>query len=210
MTLYIYKYISHKIQFWIFVIVSLLPKPLRHLISYLYYKPIFHSGSFVYGYTVFGPKVEIGDYSYLHSPIHLSNIKIGKFCSIAQNFTALSHQHNYQNFFNYKFGNEFNSPFTISHFKATDVVNSVRQITIGNDVYVGFNVTVLGGVNIGNGAVIATGSVVTKDVPPHTIYGGIPAEFIKNKIIKDQKIKNFDFDNPSYLKNIDAILTKYD
>ena len=52
-------------------------------------------------------------------------------------------------------------------------------ITIGNDVWIGANVTILGGVTIGERAVIGAGSVVTKDVEPFTVVGGIPATFIK-------------------------------
>lgn len=53
-------------------------------------------------------------------------------------------------------------------------------ITIGNDVWVGANATVVPGVTIGNGAIIAAGAVVTKDVPPNVIAGGVPAKILKN------------------------------
>lgn len=53
-----------------------------------------------------------------------------------------------------------------------------QQIIIGNDVWIGFNVSILKGVKIGNGAIIASSSVVTKDVEPYTIVGGNPAKNI--------------------------------
>ncbi len=53
-----------------------------------------------------------------------------------------------------------------------------RTITIGDDVWIGANVVILPGVNIGNGSVIAAGAVVTKDVMPFTIVGGVPAKVI--------------------------------
>nr|WP_277200415.1 DapH/DapD/GlmU-related protein [Veillonella seminalis] len=52
-------------------------------------------------------------------------------------------------------------------------------VTIGNDVWIGGNVTILPGINIGDKAVIAAGAVVTKDVPANTVAGGVPAKVIK-------------------------------
>lgn len=59
------------------------------------------------------------------------------------------------------------------------------QVLIGNDVWIGMDVTILGGVRIGNGAVIAAGSVVVKDVPPYVIVGGNPAKLIRYRFTKD-------------------------
>ncbi|WP_018027538.1 acyltransferase [Porphyromonas somerae] len=58
---------------------------------------------------------------------------------------------------------------------------SFSQVTIGNDVWIGQRVMILPGVHIGSGAIIAAGAVVTKDVDPYTIVGGVPARFIKNR-----------------------------
>jgi len=52
---------------------------------------------------------------------------------------------------------------------------------IGDDVWVGYGVTIIGGVNIGKGSIIAAGSVVTKDTEPYTIYAGVPARKIKDR-----------------------------
>ncbi|MCR5314680.1 MAG: sugar O-acetyltransferase [Bacteroidaceae bacterium] len=59
-------------------------------------------------------------------------------------------------------------------------------ITIGNDVWIGGNSTILPGVTIGDGAVIAAGAVVTHDVEPYTIVGGVPAKVIKKIEIIDR------------------------
>lgn len=196
----------HTPNYYLFSFFSKLPLFLKYYISKIYFHPIFRKGSTIYGYTIFGPNVEIGEYSYLHSPIRLDNIKIGKFCSIAQGFAAISHHHNYENFFNYKLNNEFNSPFTFKYYKDPKKLNIVKPIIIGNDVYIGYNVTVLGGVNIGNGSIIAANSLVNKNIPPYTIYGGVPAKLIKNKLIKNKDIKNFDFNQKNYLKKLENIL----
>jgi acetyltransferase-like isoleucine patch superfamily enzyme len=57
--------------------------------------------------------------------------------------------------------------------------DSYRKIYISNDVWIGANCIITAGVTIGEGAVIAGGSVVTKDVPPNAIYGGVPAKLLK-------------------------------
>ena len=59
-------------------------------------------------------------------------------------------------------------------------------ITIGNDVWIGGHSTILPGVSIGDGAVVAAGAVVTKDVEPNTIVGGVPAKVIKKIEIKNR------------------------
>lgn len=203
-------WLKHRFDYFFFSLFSCLPLFLKHFISRLYFCPIFHPGSRIFGFTLFGPNVEIGDYSYLHSPIRLSHIKIGRFCSIAQNFTALPHRHRYENFFNYKFFNEINSPFVPELYRPTSAVNVVKPITIGDDVYIGFGVTVLGGVTIGNGAVIGAGSVVTKDIPPFAIYAGNPAKLIRYKKFTRSSIKNFDFHQPQYLSKLKKLLAQYD
>ena len=59
---------------------------------------------------------------------------------------------------------------------------------IGNDVWIGYKATIMAGVTIGDGAIIASQAVVTKDVPPYTIVGGNPAQAIKKRF-SDEKIE---------------------
>ena len=60
---------------------------------------------------------------------------------------------------------------------------------VGNDVWIGHGAIVIGGVKIGDGAIVAAGAVVTKDVAPCTIVGGNPAKFIKNRFYKEEDYK---------------------
>jgi maltose O-acetyltransferase len=65
-------------------------------------------------------------------------------------------------------------------------MQDLAEIHIGNDVWIGGHSTILPGVTIGDGAVVAAGAVVTKDVEPKTIVGGVPAKVIKKIEIKDR------------------------
>lgn len=89
------------------------------------------------------------------------NISIGNNCMFANNLVIVDHDHKISN--TEISGDEF-------------VVN---KVSIGNNVWCGANVVVTKGVNIGDGAVIAAGSVVTKNIPPHCLAAGVPAKIIK-------------------------------
>jgi len=71
-------------------------------------------------------------------------------------------------------GTDKNIPMNLQKF-------SEKDIKIGNDVWIGANSVVLSGVNIGDGVIVAAGSVVTKDIPPFAIAGGVPAKVIKQR-----------------------------
>lgn len=66
---------------------------------------------------------------------------------------------------------------------------AMHEIVIEDDVWIGANVTILGGVRVGRGAVVAAGAVVNKDVPPYAIVGGVPAKLIKYRFPEDVRKK---------------------
>ncbi|WP_426668526.1 DapH/DapD/GlmU-related protein [Mucilaginibacter sp. McL0603] len=73
-----------------------------------------------------------------------------------------------------------NTPL-LKKYSNQDEFTTAKQTLIGHDVWIGENAIVLDGVNIGTGAVVAAGAVVTKDVAPYTIVGGVPAKIIKTR-----------------------------
>jgi acetyltransferase-like isoleucine patch superfamily enzyme len=99
------------------------------------------------------------------------HLGIGHFCSIADDVKFLlggNHAHDGVSTF----------PFLTKYFGQLEA-KTKGPIKIGDDVWIGFNSTILSGVTIGQGAVVAAGSVVTRDVPPYAIVGGNPARLLK-------------------------------
>jgi acetyltransferase-like isoleucine patch superfamily enzyme len=122
--------------------------------------------------------VSIGDYTYGEPMIFIfsdkSRLSIGKFCSIADNVRIIvDGNHRIDWISTYPFGELIPSiPKNPGH------PESKGGVSIGNDVWIGSSVIVLPGVRIGDGAVIAAGSIVTKDVNDYEIVGGNPARHI--------------------------------
>lgn len=115
----------------------------------------------------------IGDYTYINDALIYDGVKIGKFCSIAHNVCIGPGEHYTNRIATYPVKiRVLNEPWE-------GVFPNTKETVIGNDVWVGNNATILSGVKIGNGAIIAAGAVVTHDVPPYTIVGGIPSRVIR-------------------------------
>jgi len=70
-------------------------------------------------------------------------------------------------------------------FCTDSIFEELKRTQIGNDVWIGARAIVLDGISIGDGAVIAAGAVVTKDVPPYAIVGGVPAKLIRYRFEDD-------------------------
>ena len=113
---------------------------------------------------VIGEKCSFGRYNHITS---INSIVIGDNFLSGRNVTISDNNHG---------DTDFNT-LEIPPYERKLVTKG--PVIIGNNVWVGDKATILGGVSIGNGAVIAANSVVTKDVPPYTIVGGNPARIIK-------------------------------
>ncbi|HEY9124046.1 MAG TPA: CatB-related O-acetyltransferase [Bacteroidales bacterium] len=124
-----------------------------------------------------------------HYPINNDKLKIGKYCSIAcgAKFMFTSGNHRMSSLSTYPFP-LFWEEWGLERNKVTDAWDNEGDIIIGNDVWIGYEAVIMQGVQIGDGAIVATRAVVTKDVPPYSIVGGIPAKVIKKRF-SEQVIK---------------------
>ena len=122
--------------------------------------------------------VVLGNYSSIRNGSRAMNATIGNYSVISKDceIGLGTHPTNYLNCHSifYK-----NSPWGFHPEWVKPVGPLVRRIHIGNDVWIGSRSIVMDGVHIGDGAIVAAGSVVTKDVPPYAVVGGAPARLIK-------------------------------
>ena len=119
-------------------------------------------------------------------PINHDKLIIGKFCSIAcgAKFLFTSANHTHMSLSTYPFPIFFEEG-GVNIQNITSAWDNKGDIIIGNDVWIGYDAVILSGVTIGDGAIIGTRSVVTKDVPPYTIVGGVPAKPIRKRFPED-------------------------
>lgn len=112
-------------------------------------------------------------------------LKVGKFCSIAKNvtvFTGGSHRTDWVT--TYPFGHIHKNIF--NNFNGKGHPKSNGNVIIGNDVWIGTDATIMSGITVGDGAVIAANSHVVKNVEPYSIVGGNPAKLIKYRFSSEK------------------------
>ena len=121
------------------------------------------------------------------TPINHDKLIIGKFCSIAcgAKFLFTSANHTMQSLSTYPFPIFFEE-WGLDVKNIADAWDNKGDIVIGNDVWIGYEAVILSGVTIGDGAVIGTRAVVTKDVPPYTIVGGTPVRPIRGRFPRER------------------------
>jgi len=145
--------------------------------------------------VVDSPLVEVGDYSYYDDPVEPERfleknvlyhygpelLRIGKYCAFAEGATFV------MNGANHRMDGPSTFPFPImggswaDHFGLITGLPGRGDTVVGNDVWIGYGATVMPGVRIGNGAIIASKAVVVDDVPDYGIVGGNPAKLIRKR-----------------------------
>ena len=123
-------------------------------------------------------------------PINQDKLIIGKFCSIAcgAKFIFNSANHTLSSLSTYPFPIFFEE-WGLDVKDITKAWDNKGDIVVGNDVWIGYEAVILAGVTIGDGAIIGARAVVTKDVPPYTIVGGVPAKPIRKRFNEEQALK---------------------
>ena len=179
--------------------------------------------------VVKNPNIQIGDFTIYndfvndprdfqknnvlyHYPINKDKLIMRKFCSIAcgTKFLFNSANHRLGSLSTYTFPLFYDQWNT--GMEVTEAWDNKGDIVIGNDVWIGYEAVILSGVTIGDGAIIGARAVVTKDVPPYTIVGGIPAKPIRKRFSDEDieflcKIKWWDWDVDKISESIKYIQT---
>ncbi len=169
----------------------------------------------------------VGFGTYISSRSKIFNCKIGRFCSIAQKVEVIFGKHPVNTFVStspmfYSLNTKNNLSFSENNkFCEFDYIDFEKKyyVEIGNDVWLGYGCKIKSGVKIGDGAIIAAGAIVTKDIEEYAIAAGIPAKVIKyrfsNKEIESLKKiqwwnKNIEWikSNANYFDDIDLFIKK--
>lgn len=121
-----------------------------------------------------------------HYPINHDRLIIGKFCSIAcgAKFIFNCANHTLKSLSTYTFPLFFEE-WDLPESDVVSAWDNKGDIVIGNDVWIGYDAIIMAGVTIGDGAIIGTRAVVTKDVEPYSIVGGVPAKEIRKRFSTD-------------------------
>ncbi len=130
-------------------------------------------------YSQLGPDVTVGKYSGMNEHSFIARATMGAFCAIGARTAINPFNHPTHWLSIHEFQYHPASYDWVEEYRAmerlTRTSDMFKKVTIGNDVWTGHNVNIMSGVNVGDGAVIAAGSVVTKDVPPYAVVAGVPA-----------------------------------
>lgn len=148
-----------------------------------------------------------------HYPINHDRLIIGRFCSIGcgARFLFNSANHTVSSLSTYPFPLFFEE-WGLEKENVTDSWDNKGDIIVGNDVWIGYEAVIMAGVTIGDGAIIGARAVVTKDVPPYTVVGGMPAKAIRKRYSQEiisvlSELKWWNWPEKRIAQNIKAIQT---
>lgn len=174
------------------------------------------------------PTIEVGDYTiyndfvndprdfeknnvFSHYPINNDRLIIGKFCSIAcgARFIFNCANHTLKSLSTYTFPLFFEE-WDLPKSDVATAWDNKGDIVIGNDVWICYDAVIMAGVKIGDGAIIGTRAVVTKDIEPYSIVGGVPAKEIRKRFAPEviEKLKSvqwWDWAEEKIQKSLTAI-----
>jgi acetyltransferase-like isoleucine patch superfamily enzyme len=130
-------------------------------------------------------KVIVGRYTCIGPDSRYTNCQIGAFCSLGPQIMVGLGSHPTQFVSTYPGFYSSHHSTALIRFTKEQLLNEHLDVKIGSDVWIGARVIILGGIKIGDGAILAAGSVVTQDVPPYAIVGGVPAKIIRMRFEGD-------------------------
>ena len=148
----------------------------------------------------------LGRYSYIGRHSCLICAKVGSFCSMGDEVKVGLGIHTLDKLSTCPiFTEKYNG--TGSSWVDTNSAEPFKQVVVGNDVWIGERVMIMGGATIGDGSVIGAGAIVTKDVPPYTIVAGVPAKPIRKRFSEDiitrlEELKWWDMPEDKLKENI--------
>ncbi len=144
--------------------------------------PVFGMHNFI-GDQVLFENSALGDHSYINSRSFVSNATIGRYTSIAHDVQIGLGAHPISMVSTH--GAFYSNNKGFETYADHEYFKEFAPITIGNDVWIGARAMLLDGISIGDGAVIAAGAVVTRNVEPYAVVGGVPAKLIKYRFDKE-------------------------
>ncbi len=169
-------YLLHGIYFSFYGLFKYLPSPIGDLFRGLITKPflkccgkvrLYEGVTIWYPYRIkLGSRVTINEFCYLSG---YGNLDIGDDVLIGHRVSIVSSDHIFED--------------TNKTIRSQGIRG--KSVKISDDVWIGANSTILAGVTIGKGVIVAAGSVVTRDIPPFSIVGGVPAKILKKRIEKN-------------------------
>lgn len=157
--------------------------------------------------------IPVGKYTYGYQYLNNNNIEsIGAFCSIAEGQLVIPNDHRMDWITTSPIASLKQFSFTDKDYMSEYISDEDRKVVIGNDVWIGARCIIFEGITIGDGAVIAAGSIIRKDVPPYAVVGGVDKilkyRFDKDTVNKLLQIQWWNWDDEKIRRNIDFFRDK--